>query len=65
MPATLTCGCKTKMVLLSGRLINGAKDEGKVWACPNCDSPDNPVSEESKNIIQLSEENHDDDQHSQ
>lgn len=53
----MVCGCNTEMVLLSGRLANGRKDEGEVFACPTCDVPEKPVDEQSKSIIQLSEEN--------
>jgi hypothetical protein len=45
------------MVLLSGRLTNGKQDEGKVYACPNCDVPEKPISEQAMSIIQLSKRN--------
>lgn len=51
------CDCKTEMVLLNGRLANGRKDAGEVFACPTCDVPEKPVDEQAKSIIQLSEEN--------
>lgn len=50
-----TCSCNTEMVLLSGRLTNGRLDDGKVYACPKCDVPEQPVSEQAMSIIQLSE----------
>lgn len=53
MAVAEVCQCKTPMVSL-GVLKNGKE----VWACPKCDAPDKPVDKDSKNIIQLSEENH-------